>query len=158
MCDAPPGTVVEVCPAAAALAAALGERLARRPGMALFVDFGPYPSRPGATLAAVRGHAAAAILDSPGDADLSSHVDFAAFAEAAAAAGAAVHGPVPQGAFLLALGAEARLAALSERATAAQRARLLDGAARLLDPAQMGSLFKVLALTSPGLPVPAGFE
>ena len=83
--DAPPGTVVEICPAAAALAASLGERLARRPGLALFVDYGYFPSRPGATLAAVRRHRAASVLDAPGEADLSAHVDFAAFAEAAAA-------------------------------------------------------------------------
>lgn len=152
-----PGAIVEICPAAAALAAALGERLARHPGAALFVDYGYFPSAPGATLAAVRRHRPADVLDDPGDADLSAHVDFASVAEAARAAGAAVHGPVPQGSFLAALGAEARLAALSAGATAPQRAALESGIARLLDPLQMGKLFKVLALTSPGLPAPAGF-
>ncbi len=29
---------------------------------------------------------------------------------------------------------------------------------RLAEPDRMGALFKALALTSPGLPVPAGFE
>ncbi len=154
----PPGTVVEICPAAAALAAALGGRLATQPGAALFVDYGYFPCAPGPTLAAVRRHAAAAVLDDPGSADLSAHVDFAGFAAAAHAAGAVVHGPVAQGRFLAALGAETRLAALSARATTAQRARLESGLARLIDPAQMGNLFKVLALTSPGLPAPAGFE
>jgi NADH dehydrogenase [ubiquinone] 1 alpha subcomplex assembly factor 7 len=155
--DAPPGTVVEVCPPAAALAASLGERVARQPGMTLFIDYGCFPSRPGATLAAVRRHRAASILDDPGEADLSAHVDFAAFAEAATASGAACHGPMPQRDFLLALGAEARLAALSPRAAPAQRVALESGLSRLIDPAQMGNLFKVLALTSPGLPCPAGF-
>jgi NADH dehydrogenase [ubiquinone] 1 alpha subcomplex assembly factor 7 len=154
--SAPPGTVVEVSPAAAALAASLGTRLMRWPGMALFIDYGYFPSGPGATLAAVRRHEAASILDAPGEADLSSHVDFATFAEAAAASGAAAHGPVPQREFLLALGAEARLATLSRLATPAQLAALESGLARLIDPAQMGTLFKVLALTSPGLPSPAG--
>jgi NADH dehydrogenase [ubiquinone] 1 alpha subcomplex assembly factor 7 len=153
-----PGTVVEICPAAAALAAALGERLARAPGAALFIDYGYYPSAPGATLTALRRHAAAAVLDDPGDADLSAHVDFATFAAAAAAAGATVHGPVTQGRFLAALGAEARLAALSAGATQAQRAVLESGLERLIHPDQMGNLFKVLALTSPGLPTPAGFD
>ncbi len=154
----PSGTIVEICPAAAALAAALGERLAAQPGAALFVDYGYFPSAPGPTLAALRRHAAAALLDDPGGADLSAHVDFAAFAAAARAAGAIVHGPVAQGQFLAALGAEARLAALSARAEPAQRARLASGLERLIDPAQMGTLFKALALTSPGLPAPAGFE
>jgi NADH dehydrogenase [ubiquinone] 1 alpha subcomplex assembly factor 7 len=155
--EVPPGTVIEICPAAASLAASLGARLTRHPGAALFVDYGYFPSAPGATLAAVCRHAAAGVLDDPGDADLSAHVDLAAVAAAARAAGAEVHGPVAQGRFLAALGAEARLGALSARAMPAQRALLDSGLRRLLDPAQMGTLFKVLALTSPGLPAPAGF-
>lgn len=152
-----PGAVVEICPAAASLAAALGERLARQPGAALFIDYGYFPGASGATLAALNRHQPADPLEDPGNADLSAHVDFAAFAEAARAAGAIVHGPWPQGRFLAALGAEARLARLSAQATPAQRALLESGLQRLLDPAQMGNLFKVLALTSPGLPAPAGF-
>ena len=154
----PPGTVVEICPAAAALGAALGERLATEPGAALIVDYGYFPSAPGATLAALRRHAAVGVLDDPGSADLSAHVDFASFAAAAHGAGASVHGPVTQGRFLAALGAEARLAALTAQAGPAQRGALESGLARLIDPTQMGNLFKVLALTSPGLPVPAGFD
>jgi NADH dehydrogenase [ubiquinone] 1 alpha subcomplex assembly factor 7 len=106
----------------------------------------------------VRRHQPADVLDDPGNADLSAHVDFDAFAAAARAAGAIVHGPIGQGRFLAALGAEARLWALSARATPAQRALLESGLERLLDPAQMGNLFKALALTSPGMPAPAGFE
>ena len=154
---APPGTRVEICPAAAALAASLGERLARDPGMALFIDYGYFPGRAGPTLAALRRHRPVSLLDSPGEADLSAHVDFAAFAEAAAASGAESRGPVSQRDFLLALGGEARLAVLSRRAAPAMRAALASGFARLIDPAQMGTLFKVLAVTSPGLPPPAGF-
>jgi NADH dehydrogenase [ubiquinone] 1 alpha subcomplex assembly factor 7 len=97
------------------------------------------------------------MLDSPGEADLSAHIDFAAVAEAATASGAVSNGPVSQRDFLLALGAEARLASLSRRATPAQRGALESGLTRLIDPAQMGTLFKVLAVTSPGLPPPAGF-
>jgi NADH dehydrogenase [ubiquinone] 1 alpha subcomplex assembly factor 7 len=155
--QAPPGTVVEICPAAAALAGWLGERLARHPGAALFIDYGYCPSQPGPTLAAVRQHAPVGVLENPGEADLSAHVDFAAFGEAARAAGAVVYDPVQQGRFLAALGAAARLARLSAGADPAQRAGLECGVARLLDPAGMGNLFKVLGLTSPGLPVPAGF-
>jgi NADH dehydrogenase [ubiquinone] 1 alpha subcomplex assembly factor 7 len=154
----PAGTLVEICPAAAALAASLGERLTRDPGAALYVDYGYFSGAPGPTLAALRRHTAVPLLDDPGSADLSAHVDFAAVAAAARAAGAIVHGPVTQGRFLAALGAEARLASLSARATEAQRAALRSGLERLIDPAQMGNLFKALALTSPGMPAPAGFE
>jgi NADH dehydrogenase [ubiquinone] 1 alpha subcomplex assembly factor 7 len=156
--DSQPGAVIEIRPAAAALAAALGERLAQTRGAALCIDYGYSAPTLGPTLAAVRRHAAADILDHPGNADLSADVDFAAFAAAARGGGAVVHGPVPQGRFLTALGAEARLAMLSAHATPAQRGELESGLRRLIDPAQMGTLFRALALTPPGLPAPAGFK
>jgi NADH dehydrogenase [ubiquinone] 1 alpha subcomplex assembly factor 7 len=152
-----PGTIVEICPAALSVAGALGARFAREPGAALFFDYGYFPSRPGPTLSAVRQHRPVSAIAAPGTADLSAHVDFAAFAEAARAGGAATHGPVPQGRFLLALGAELRLAALSARASPSQRQALESGVKRLLDPGAMGDLFKVMALLSPQLPSPAGF-
>jgi NADH dehydrogenase [ubiquinone] 1 alpha subcomplex assembly factor 7 len=153
---APPGAVVEFCPAAVALAADLGRRFALEPGAALFIDFGHFPSRHRATLQAVRRHRRAAVLSQPGTADLSAEVDFAVFAEAARAAGGEVAGPVAQGRFLAALGAGARLAALGARVGPAQREALAQGLARLVEPAQMGELFKVLAVTSPGFGVAAG--
>ena len=151
------GAQAEFSEAGRALATAIGVRVRRDGGWALIVDYG-HDGALGASLQAVRGHRGADILDRPGETDLSAHVDFAAFAESAQAAGAAVHGPMPQGRFLAALGAEARLAKLSARADPARRGELASGVARLLDPAGMGNLFQVLALTSPGLPAPAGFE
>lgn len=155
--DSPPGTVVEICPAAVALAASLGERLQRASGLALFIDYGCFPSAPSPSLAALRDHHPVGLFDDPGSADISAHVDFATFARGAGSAGAVVHGPVSQRDFLLELGAEVRLAALVERASLEQRSGLASGLNRLIDPAQMGNLFKVLGLTSPGLPPPAGF-
>jgi SAM-dependent MidA family methyltransferase len=124
----------------------------------LLIDYGHSPSRLGASLRALSHHHPADPLASPGSADLSAHVDFAAFADAARAAGAEAYGPVPQGRFLDALDISARLAALSGRATPAQRRQLETGVERLLDPAQMGDLFKAVALVSPRLPTPIGFE
>jgi NADH dehydrogenase [ubiquinone] 1 alpha subcomplex assembly factor 7 len=155
--DAAPGAIVEICPAATALAVALAERLSRHPGAALFIDYGYAEGCPGNTLAAIGAHRPADILGKPGDSDLSAHVDFAAFAAAAREAGATIHGPVIQGTFLTALGAEARLEALLRHAAPAQRGALDSGLRRLIDPQEMGTLFKVLALTSPGLLAPAGF-
>jgi NADH dehydrogenase [ubiquinone] 1 alpha subcomplex assembly factor 7 len=154
----PTGAIVEVCPAALALAAHLGRRFAGEKGAALFVDYGHFSRRPGSTLRALRRHQAAAVLSQPGTADLSAHVDFAAIADVARAAGAEVHGPVAQGPFLMALGAEARLAALCARASPAERAALESGLARLVDPAAMGESFKVMALATPGLAPLAGLQ
>jgi NADH dehydrogenase [ubiquinone] 1 alpha subcomplex assembly factor 7 len=153
-----PGTIAEICPAALALAGALGSRLARQPGAALFIDYGYFPTAPGPTLRALQRHRPVSALLAPGTADLSAHVDFAAFAEAAQAAGAKVYGPISQGRFLTALGAGLRLAALSAQVPPAQRRSLESGVRRLLAADEMGELFKVVALVSPDLPPPAGFD
>ncbi len=155
--SAPPGAVFEICPAALNLATTLGARLGRNPGAALFIDYGRAASDIGGSLRAVSGHSPADPLAAPGGADLSADVDFAAFAEAASVTGIDIYGPVPQGRFLRALGAEARLAALCARASPEQQARLQSGLNRLLEPEQMGDLFKVLAFASKGLPAP-GFD
>ncbi|HTQ35254.1 MAG TPA: SAM-dependent methyltransferase [Stellaceae bacterium] len=155
--DSSPGSIAEISPAAAALAVELAERLKRHSGAALLIDYGCSEARLGSTLAAVGEHRAAGILDAPGSADLSAHVDFASFAAAVRSGGAEAYGPVTQGAFLTALGAELRLAALLRRAAPGQRAALESGLSRLIDPAEMGTLFKVLAVTAPGAPVPDGF-
>jgi NADH dehydrogenase [ubiquinone] 1 alpha subcomplex assembly factor 7 len=155
--DAAPGTIVELCLAATALSAGLAERFRGQPGAALFVDYGYAAPTGRSTLAAIDTHRAAAILDAPGTADLSAHVDFAAIAAAARASGALVCGPAPQGAFLKALGAELRLEMLSRRAAPDQRAALETGLKRLIDPSEMGTLFQALAIVSPGLAAPAGF-
>ncbi len=155
--DAPEGTIVEVAAQGRALVAALAERLARDGGAALIIDYGHEGPAPGDTLQALLAGAPASPWDAPGDADLSAQVDFAAIADAARAAGCAVHGPRPQGVFLEALGLHVRTAALA-RAHPAEAARLKAAAVRLTAPTQMGALFKALAITAPGWPMPAGFE
>ena len=153
----PPGSVVEVAPAGIALAAAIGARLTADGGAAVIIDYGHAASAAGDTLQAVRGHRRHPVLAEPGAADLTAHVDFAALGRAAARSGARVHGPVTQGAFLRALGIEARTAALKAEATAGQAEAIVTGGRRLIDEAEMGNLFKVLALCAPDLPPPDGF-
>lgn len=155
---ASPGAVFEICPSALALSATLGARLRCSPGAALFVDYGYSQAATGPSLRGLRDHRPADVLEWPGSTDLSADVDFAAVADAARAVGAEPWGPVPQRHFLQALGVWPRLAALTSRARPAERLRLESGVARLLDPAQMGNLFKVMALASPGLPAPPGFD
>ena len=142
---------------ALALAAALGQRLSREAGAALLFDYGYWPSACGDTLQAVRGHRPHPVLAEPGSADLTAHVDFAAVADAATAAGARTYGSVPQGTFLEALGLGARAAALTRHATPKQAAEIASACRRLIAPKEMGTLFKALALTHPALPAPAGF-
>jgi SAM-dependent MidA family methyltransferase len=92
-----------------------------------------------------------------GSADLTAHVDFADLAIVARTAGVSVHGPIPQGPFLAALGLFQRTNRLAQGRSPAQAAALIQAAARLAEPAAMGRLFKVMALGSPGCPSLPGF-
>ena len=154
---APDGSVAEVRPAALGLADELARRLAREGGAALFIDYGHGESACGDTLQAVKRHSTHPVLAAPGSADLTAHVDFKAFAGAARAAGVRTFGPVTQGRFLRALGIELRARQLIANASAETAAAVRGGVRRLIDADQMGTLFKVLALTHPDLPAPAGF-
>lgn len=155
--NVPDGGVIEVCPAGLALAGAVADRLARFGGAALIVDYGHARSAVGETLQAVRRHAFHGVLDDPGEADLTAHVDFAALARAAAGAGARPHGPVAQGAFLESLGIGARARTLAAGAPPEQAADIGAAHRRLVGDDAMGTLFKVLAIAHPDLGPPPGF-
>ncbi len=149
------GTVMEHPEAALPLISALAARVADQGGAALFLDYGPETSAHGDSLQALRGGKPADPLAAPGTADLTAHVDFARLADAARAAGAHVHGPVPQGKFLARLGLFQRTGALS-RQNPARAGALRDAAARLAEPDQMGRLFKAMAVCHPAV-LPPGF-
>lgn len=157
LADPPAGSVLEHAPERTALAAAISRHLAKYGGAALAIDYGHGTSRIGDSLQALRSGAPADALEAPGEADITSHVDFQALARAARAANAAAWGPVDQGAFLIALGAEARAAALKRRASAEGVAAIDQALRRLLHPLAMGSLFKAMAFTPTGASAPAGF-
>lgn len=158
LAGAPTGSVFEMNPAARGCAAHLGERIAMQGGAALIVDYGHVKTAAGDTMQAVFRHRYHDPLASPGQADLTAHVDFEALADAAQGAGVAVHGPVSQADFLRRLGIETRADRLVASARPDQAPALRWGVRRLVAPDQMGELFKVLCLAAPGLPVPAGFE
>lgn len=154
--DAAPGTLAETCPGAAAALAELAHRLTTHGGAALFIDYGHLSPRTGSTLQAVRAHSKVDPLALPGEADITAHVDFAVLADIAKARGAAWIGGTTQGAWLAALGIDARAQALT--AQAPHRAEEIAAAhRRLVHAAEMGELFKVFALSGGGWPPGAGF-
>lgn len=153
----PQGELVEWGEAAETLVAALAVRLASQGGAALFLDYGPERSGPGDSLQALRGGKPADPLADPGTADLTAHVDFARLAAVARQHGAAVHGPLPQGALLSRLGLFPRSQALARTQPARRAAALIEAAQRLAAPERMGRLFKALAICDPQLPTPPGF-
>jgi SAM-dependent MidA family methyltransferase len=153
--DAPPGSILESSPASVAVMRAVAKRVAAQGGGALIIDYGYDGLSLGETLQAVKRHGPANPFEAPGEQDLTAHVDFATLASIALLAGARVHGPVSQSAFLGSLGIAERATALA-RANPAQGAALAEAHHRLASPAGMGSLFRAMALTAPGWPEPAG--
>ncbi len=150
----PPGTVVEVCPAAPAIIDAVTTRIARHGGVAIIVDYGGWRSR-GDTLQALRAHKPVHPLDTPGLADLTAHVDFEALALSSPLPRSAL---TPQGTLLKRLGIDQRAARLAAEMTGTALENHRAAHHRLTDPAEMGSLFQVLAFHAPGTPLPPGFD
>jgi SAM-dependent MidA family methyltransferase len=150
------GEIFESSPAREAIARDIGVHLRAHGGVALIIDYGHPATAPGDTLQAVHRHAHASVLERPGEQDLTAHVDFETIARAARTAGAEATRLVSQGDWLRAMGVEVRAAALS-RANPDRAEEIASGLRRLTSEDQMGALFKVLAIHSPGWPPPAGF-
>jgi SAM-dependent MidA family methyltransferase len=115
-------------------------------GVVLAIDYG-FPRREyyhpqrlmGTIMCHYRHHAHADPFWLPGLNDLTAHVDFSAMAEAAHASGLEVYGYTSQAHFLLNCGLIERLGESHAPASSA-------AAHRLLSEAEMGELFKVLAI------------
>lgn len=149
---APEGALVEDNLPARIAVAEVAKRIARHGGIAYWIDYGGWRSQ-GDTLQALRNHAFDDPLAHPGEADLTAHVDFEPLAALARA-----FAYDTQGAVLARLGIDARAERLAAKLTGAALESHRAAHRRLTDPSEMGSVFKVLAVTSAGAPPPPGFS
>ena len=146
--DLPDDYETEINLAAPALIGSLAQRLAR--GALLFIDYG-FPAHEffhaqrnrGTLMCHYRHQSHADPFLWPGLQDITAHVDFSAVARATA--GLELLGYTGQAQFLINCGITELLAAVPA-ADAARYAPLAAQAQRLLSPAEMGELFKVIAL------------
>ncbi len=155
--DTRPGDLVEICEAAPQIVAELARRIAAQGGAALIVDYGDWRSL-GDTVQALRAHEPADVLDTPGQADLTAHVDFEPLAQAARAAGCAHSRLTPQGVFLERLGITARAQTLARGLSGPALEDLVQAHRRLTHPDEMGNLFKVLGLYPTQAAPPPGLD
>ncbi|MGL4489167.1 MAG: class I SAM-dependent methyltransferase [Rhizobiaceae bacterium] len=146
----PDGAVFELAPAREAFMASMANMLADQGGFGLFIDYGHAQSGFGDTVQAMKNHAYTNPLEDPGEADLTSHVDFEALSTVAKRNGLTVAQLLSQGEFLTQLGIENR----TERLIAArpdQRDAFFAAFERLTKSDQMGNLFKVLGIAHPSI-------
>jgi SAM-dependent MidA family methyltransferase len=135
-------------------------------GVMILIDYGfakdelYHPQRGGGTLMTHRLHQASTdILSHVGDADITAHVNFTQVAQAALNQGMNITGFVNQARFLI----NADIASVFMKATHSIQhnqiamAQLSRGLQLLMSEAEMGELFKVLALTKQCVS-PKGFE
>ena len=145
-----PGYVSEINVQAEAWMRGVGQWLER--GAALLFDYGfprheyYHPQRAGGTLMChLRHHAHADPFVAPGLQDITAHVDFTAMADAALDGGLDVLGFTSQARFLMNAGLLEQLARV-DPADARAYAQLAAPVQKLLSEAEMGELFKVLAV------------
>lgn len=156
--NAPDGSIFEHCPDFESVINDMQRIAANAPLASLFVDYGFEGPQLGETLQAVKGHKKVSPFTTPGDVDLTAHVDFTALGALAVARGFQSFGPRDQGAFLSQLGIGARAEILVENASEGQVEKIANDVVRLVAPEQMGSLFKAFAITSHGIKAPPPFD
>ncbi|GMF18112.1 unnamed protein product [Phytophthora fragariaefolia] len=153
------GDRIEISPVSIALVQDMAKRISQSGGAALIVDYGyDHPSE--ISLRGIKNHEFVSVLREPGEVDLSIDVDFATlrrFATAEPKVKSA--GPVGQGMFLKNMGIEHRLAMLLQN-TESEKVQedLFSSYERLVEPEQMGTIFKAMALTHEDIGQPVGFE
>lgn len=153
--DTSAGDLVEFSPVAEIISEEIGRRICRDGGVAFVVDYGDWRSL-GDTLQALRNHAHEDALNSPGDADLTAHVDFETIAAAAAPA---QHSKLTlQGSFLERLGITARANILATELCGKELESHIAAHRRLTHAGEMGTLFKVMAIFAPDTPLPPGLS
>ena len=157
-----PGYLSEINLAANALIAALAQCLDH--GLILMVDYGfgeseyYHPQRHMGTLRAhYRHHALDDPFYLPGLCDLTAHVDFSAVAQVGDAAGLGLAGYASQANFLINAGLIQLLMQISPTDAAAYLPQA-NAVQRLVSPAEMGDLFKVIAFTQGNVAPLAGFS
>lgn len=147
--DLPDGYTTEIHLSAHGLVRTLADKLTR--GVALFIDYGfpvseyYHAQRSGGTLMChYRHHAHTDPLCLPGLQDITAHIDFSTLARVATQHGLDVLGYTQQARFLMNCGLLDLLAAYDPN-DVARYAPACAAAQKLLSPAEMGELFKVIA-------------
>ncbi len=151
------GSIVEICYPAISIMQQLASLLNKAGGYLLAIDYGYYHDpleriHFNGTLQGIKNHQFNPIFSDIGYSDLTAHVDFYALKQCALVNFCSVKEIVTQRDFLLKMGVEFRAEQLLAKAKSHEEIHEINaGLTRLISPAQMGNLFKVLEISSQGL-------
>eukprot|EP00940_MAST-03C_sp_MAST-3C-sp2_P001818 g1818.t1 len=154
------GDTIEVNPASCALVQDIAKRVQTDTGAALFIDYGnDFASA--SSLRGIEEHEFCDPLHRPGEVDLTADVDFASLRRAVESAkdcdGVHFMGPVTQGELLQRLGIIERFEMLAKSSKPEEVSELHEQLKRLVDPKEMGRIYKCAAVASEGLTEIVGF-
>lgn len=152
------GDTVEVCEAGLGFVGSVARHICTYGGAALLIDYGFASWVWGDTLQAIANQKKVSPFLPIGMADLTAHVDFPSLRETALQNGASVYGIQTQGEFLRQMGITLRAERLAGQALPVEKREIMMAVNRLIDPDEMGDLFKVMAVCHPEIPVPPAFE
>ncbi|MDJ0613343.1 MAG: class I SAM-dependent methyltransferase [Rhizobiaceae bacterium] len=144
----PDGAVFEISTIRESFVERMASHISTNTGAALLIDYGHIKSGFGDTFQAIAKHEFADPLACPGEADLTSHVDFEPLSIIATQTGCTAMPVISQGEFLLKLGLLERAGALGASKSTDEQRRITEEAERLALPHEMGDLFKVFAFSS----------
>lgn len=144
-------SVVELCYPAIEIMQILADKIKKASGLLLIIDYG-YDINPLhrnsyiSSLQAVKNHQFYPVFSDIGRVDLTAHVDFFALKQSALVNGLKVEGNFTQGDFLQSLGISFRAELLKKNANPVQIDEINSGLDRLINPKEMGNLFKAMVV------------
>ncbi len=150
------GDHIEVSPELNLTVSKIAKIISKQRGSCLLLDYGFNQNIAGDTLQAVMNHSYCSVTDSPGEADLTAHVNFSALTNLLMEEKMTVHGPVSQGDFLNRLGIGLRAEKLTQTALGSQNQKQAEDIRLALKrltgqntkAGEMGNLFKAIAFSN----------
>ncbi len=141
------GSIYECSPASVMVMTEIARRIEKYNGAALVIDYGYIHSGFRDTLQAVKNHNYSSVLEEPGNADITAHVDFSMLEKTAENMGVKQCEITTQKEFLEMMGIGLR-AKLLIQSSPTKKNEIESALERLTGHNQMGTLFKVMALYS----------
>lgn len=145
------GTIFENSSARESFTGFVAQHIKDNGGAALMIDYGHLKPGYGDTFQAVKSHQYCDPLFAPGEADLTSHVDFSALCKSIENIADLNIATTSQSQFLLELGLLERAGALGQGKSALEQKNIEEAVERLAAGDQMGELFKVMGIANDGV-------